>query len=187
MSKKTWEILSLSTVLLLLVASGWGMAVQTEAAGNQRAVPGHTAEPRQESDANPDAPTISFIDSPSATCYQPMPDSDACYINWSYLSATASTSQYIISMTIAIDNRMVANYQGFFQTSLYVPSDLNGDGFRVSCGSPGAAGVPGLGRSHSYTVRARETGGLKAANHGSVTCPVGLYRVFLPVTLRSYQ
>lgn len=33
---------------------------------------------------SPSAPAIGFIDSPSATCYQPNPNQNICYINWYY-------------------------------------------------------------------------------------------------------
>ena len=126
---------------------------------------------RQRDPSNPDAPAISFIDSPSATCYLPRPGTDACYITWNYLNVSASTSQYIISMTVNIDNHMSAYIAGFFQTAMYVPGDIFGKGFRVACGTPGSGSVPNYGKQYQYTIRARETGGLKAANYGSVTCP----------------
>ena len=66
----------------------------------------------------PQQPTIGFIDSPSATCYQPNPSQDACYINWYYLSVDA-TPNYMITMTLTLnDFGPVAHVQGFFQTSM---------------------------------------------------------------------
>jgi hypothetical protein len=127
-----------------------------------------------------DQPTISFIDSPSATCYQPDPSRNNCYIEWDYLYVSASTSQYIISMTVSIDNRLVAYHSGFFQTSMYIPSDMMGRGFKVACGPYQANG---LGNAFAYTIRARETGGLSAANYGSVTCP-GVHLLYLPLVRR---
>jgi len=165
-------------VLLLLVAGWWGLAANASAAQAQ------PPEPRREVQGDPAAPAISFITSPGATCLRPQPKSDACYITWSYLSVTAAPSQYIISMTVAIDNQVRAVHWGFFQQSLFFPAELYGEGLRISCGPPGAAGLPGLGRAYSYVVRARETGGLQAANYGAVTCPAGLYTTYLPVLLR---
>ena len=49
------------------------------------------------------APLISFIDSPTSTCYQPDPSQDACYIKWYYMSINASPN-YVISMTATINN-----------------------------------------------------------------------------------
>jgi hypothetical protein len=123
-----------------------------------------------------DQPTISFIDSPSATCYQPDSSRNTCIIEWSYLNVSAGSSQYIITLTASIDNHLVAYHSGFFQTSMYIPDEMVGHGFKVACGPRNASG---LGKTYAYTLRARETGGLSAANYGSVTCP-GVYLVYAP-------
>ena len=148
--------------------------------------PGSSESPpsQQERQADPNAPAISFISSPSPSCYRPIPATNVCYIEWSYLQVSASSSQYIISMTVAIDGRMRANYAGFFQTSMYVPAQMHSPGFKVPCGKPGASGIGGMGASHAYTIRAKETGGLSSANYGSVTCPAGTYDIYLPMTAR---
>lgn len=125
-------------------------------------------------------PTISFIDSPSGTCYQPISGRNDCYLSWSYLYVTAGTSQYMISMTVSIDNALQAYHNGFFQTYMYIPNDLYGRGFKVACGPRSSNG---LGLAHAYTIRARETGGLSAANYGSIQCP-GVYLVNLPIVHR---
>ncbi len=126
---------------------------------------------RQREPSSPGAPNISFIDSPSATCYLPVSGTDTCYITWDYLYVTAGASQYMISMTIGIDNHLSAYFGGFFQTFIYIPGDMLSPGFRVACGTPGSGGNPYLGKQYSYTIRARETSGLSAANYGAVTCP----------------
>ena len=136
---------------------------------------------RREKDGDPSAVDISFIDSPSATCYLPEPHTNTCYIQWSYLNVTASSSQYIISMTVAISNQIRAYYSGFFQTSMYIPGDMQSPGFRVACGEPGSGGKADLGRMYPYTINARETGGLKAANYGTVYCPADTIRLYLPI------
>ena len=116
-------------------------------------------------------PNIGFIDSPSATCYQPDPSKDECFINWYYLNVDA-TPNYMISMTVAINSiGTLANIQGFFQTSIYVPYNMLGDGFKVACGSKGASGNPLLGNGYAYTIRARDTAGLSSANYGTTYCP----------------
>jgi hypothetical protein len=135
---------------------------------------------RTRDEAAPNQPAISFIDSPTASCSLPVSGTGDCYVSWNYIYVTAGTSQYIISSTISIDNRLRASYSGFFQNYLYVPASMNGQGFRVTCGVPGSGGKPDLGRSYSYIVRARETGGLKAANYGTVYCPADQVRTFLP-------
>lgn len=124
-----------------------------------------------EAGAAPQQPNIGFIDSPSATCYLPDSSQDSCYINWYYLSVDASPN-YMITMTATINNiGPVAHTQGFFQTSMYVPYNMLGQGFRVPCGSLGAGGNPQLGNAYAYTIRARDSAGLSSANYGTVYCP----------------
>ncbi|HOU12170.1 MAG TPA: hypothetical protein PKZ84_03575 [Anaerolineae bacterium] len=119
----------------------------------------------------PQQPTIGFIDSPSATCYIPDPGQDSCYINWYYLSVGASPN-YMITMTATINNiGPVAHTQGFFQTSMYIPYNMLGQGIKVPCGSLGAGGNPQLGNAYAYTIRARDSAGLSSANYGTVYCP----------------
>jgi hypothetical protein len=167
----------------------WGAIVARAAAGSQAtsaavATPQGPQLPRREIQGGPQSPAISFIDSPSATCYRPVAGTGECYIEWNYLYVTASSSQYVISMTVSIDGRLRAYHSGFFQTSMYIPGDMYDPGFRVICGFPGAGGVAGMGNTYSYILRARETGGLSAANYGSVTCPADVVQVFMPLVVR---
>jgi hypothetical protein len=119
----------------------------------------------------PDQPNIGFIDSPSATCYQPDSGRDACYLTWYYLSVDAAPN-YMITMTLTLNNKgPIAHTQGFFQTSMYVPYNMLGDGFKVACGPLGAGGNSTLGNAYAYTVRARDSAGLSSANYGTVYCP----------------
>ena len=119
----------------------------------------------------PEQPAIGFIDSPSATCYQPDPAQNACYINWYYLSVDASPN-YMITMTATLnDFGPVAQVQGFFQTSMYVPYNMLGQGFKVACGALGEGGDPTLGNAYGYTIRARDSANLSSANYGTVYCP----------------
>jgi hypothetical protein len=119
----------------------------------------------------PQQPNIGFIDSPSATCYQPDHTQNNCYINWYYMSVSASPN-YMITMTASLNNYgPVAHTQGFFQTSMYVPYNMLGQGFKVACGSAGSGGNPDLGAAYAYTIRARDSAGLSSANYGTVYCP----------------
>ena len=105
----------------------------------------------------PEAPNLSFIDSPTATCYLPDAAKDECYINWYYQSVSASPN-YIITMTTAINQiGIVARGSGFFQTSMYIPYNMLGDGFKVACGALGSGGNPKLGAAYAYTIRARDS------------------------------
>lgn len=129
------------------------------------------------------APTISFIDSPTAACFLPIPGTDACYIRWDYLYVTTENPNYLITMTVKINDRNQAQYNGFFQNYFYVPAEFMLPGFRVACGLPTSPGSAGLGRQYNYQIRARDTSGLNSSNSGSVTCPTdpGIRRQFLPV------
>lgn len=121
--------------------------------------------------AAPDQPNIGFIDSPSATCYQPDATQDTCYINWYYLNVSAAPN-YVISMTVALNSvGYIANVQGFFQTSMYVPYNMMGNGYKVACGAVGSGGNPLLGNAYAYTIRAKDSAGLGSANYGTVYCP----------------
>lgn len=118
-----------------------------------------------------DAPNIGLIDSPSATCYQPDPAKDECLINWYYMAVDAAPN-YMISMTVtlnAIGN--IAYTSGFFQTSMYIPYNMIPDGYKVACGALGAGGNPYWGNAYAYTIRARDSAGLKSANYGTLYCP----------------
>lgn len=121
--------------------------------------------------AAPQQPNIGFIESPSATCYLPDPSQDSCYITWYYMAVDASPN-YMITMTATLnDIGPIAHVQGFFQTSMYVPYNMLGQGIKVPCGSAGAGGNPQLGNAYGYTIRARDSANLGSANYGTVYCP----------------
>jgi hypothetical protein len=119
----------------------------------------------------PQQPNISFIDSPSATCYQPDPAQNTCYINWYYMSVDANPN-YMISMTATLNSiGDIVKVGGFFQTSMYVPYNMFDRGFKVPCGALGAGGNPLLGNAFAWTIRARDSSNLKSANYGTTYCP----------------
>jgi hypothetical protein len=173
MSRKLIGAFTILIALVVLGAAWWGVVEAANSAQVEETPPA-PAQPVRQGFGEPEAPDISFIDSPTAQCYQPEQHKDACYIQWQYLYVSASTSQYIISMTVAIDGDLRAYHGGFFQTDMYVPQEMLSPGFKVPCGVLGSGGNPKLGMSYAYTIRARETGGLKAANYGSVTCPADI-------------
>lgn len=116
-------------------------------------------------------PLIGFIDSPTVACVQPNISKDECFINWYYLSVSADPN-YMITMTVGINEfGFVARYGGFFQTSMYVPYNMNPQGYRVTCGAPGAGGDPNWGKAYPWTLRARDSAGLASANYGTAVCP----------------
>ncbi len=133
---------------------------------NQRMV----FEPLGAAPRAPDSPSIGFIASQTPSCYQPDPAQNACYINWYYLSVDASPN-YMITMTVALNPNIRAHYSGFFQTSMYVPYNMQPAGFKVVCGLSGAGGIAGLGNAYAYTIRARDSANTGSANYGTVYCP----------------
>jgi hypothetical protein len=117
------------------------------------------------------APNLGFIDSPTASCYQPDATKDICFINWYYLSVNADPN-YMITMTITLnDIGVVANYHGFFQTSMYAPYNMRDRGFQVACGALGSGGNSTQGMGYGYTIRARDSASLSSANYGTIYCP----------------
>jgi hypothetical protein len=86
-------------------------------------------------------------------------------------------------MTVGIDDKARGRYSGFFQTNMYIPSELMT--FLVPCGAPGTGGDPNFGQNHTYELRARDTAGLVAFNNGTVTCPADIpAHTFLPLLRR---
>lgn len=164
----------LSALAVLVLGFAWGGAPPAGAA-EQAPTAYSGMRPIRDREVSGDAPTISFIDSPTATCYRAQELGQACYVEWNYLYVAATAPQYIVGMTIELDGRLRAAFEGFFQTAMFVPSGLYAPGLRVACGLPGAGGVPGHGMQYAYAIRASETGGLSAANYGSVLCPATRY------------
>lgn len=124
------------------------------------------------------SPDINSIQSPTASCVLPEVNTGACYISWPSIYVEASPN-YVITMTVAIDNKAVARYNGFFQTGMVVPSEMLL--FRVTCGLPGSGGDPAWGANYSYTLRARDSSGQATANYGSISCPADTVRRYLPI------
>lgn len=146
-----------------LLAAAWPVAAAVEQQGELR-------RERDPPAGAADAPTISFIDSPSAHCYQPFPTQDVCYVAWQSMTVTAAPN-YMIKLTVDLDGRRVLNVAGFFQTSMTLDRSSAGpNGFRVACGPPSAAD-PLLGNAYSYVIRAQDSAMLNSANYGTVTCP----------------
>lgn len=188
MTRKSFSVVAALFLAAALFGFWWLTLLRPEAAAGTNEVnapdqqwQGEQGRQRQSAADAPDAPQISFIDSPTAQCYLPVSGTGDCYLTWQYLRVSAGSSSYIISMTVSIDGRLRAAHQGFFQSGMYVPGDLYQPGLKVACGSPGDGGDPKLGRNYSYTIRARDSAGLKAANYGSVLCPADLPPLFLPL------
>jgi hypothetical protein len=166
----------LASLGIVIVHFAWGLPAASMVDANEA----NSDQPRREADS----PAVSFIDSPSPTCYRPALGTGACYIQWEYLSVTAAAGANIISMTVSIDNELRAYHGGFFQTSMIIPAQMTASGYRVTCGLPGSGGLPDWGQNYSYQIRARDTAGLSAANSGSVRCPADTVTLYLPLVVR---
>ncbi len=124
-----------------------------------------------------DAAAAPTLDAPSPTCYRAQEYTDICYIEWAYIQASTVTPNYMVSTTVALDNRPRASVSGFFQSSIYLPAQMFGRGFQVACGTPGAGGNPSLGGTHTYAIHVRDTiGGVNTAT-GSIACPADVIPV----------
>jgi hypothetical protein len=133
------------------------------------------ARPPVEGGAARKGPDMSYIDSQTPTCYKPRETSQVCFVEWSYFAVTATASQYLLNMKVELDGRVRAYYDGFFQTSMYVPAQMFKPGFAVVCGQPGEGGDPRLGRQYGWVVRAEESSGQTATSSGAIFCPATNY------------
>ena len=115
-------------------------------------------------------PAIGFIVSPDVYCYQPDPKKDECYITWGEISVDASPA-YMNQLSIEINGRIVAVNSGFFQTSMSIPANMSGNGFKVKCGRLGAGGFEEFGNAYPFIIRARDSNNLSSANYGTAYCP----------------
>ena len=116
-------------------------------------------------------PSLSFINSPTPYCFQPNPTMDECYVNWASMSVSASPASMKV-MTLTIDAvGIVARYQGFFQEAMTVTHEMNGMGFQVACGAPGAGGQAQLGASYDWIIKAEDINGVTTSNSGTLYCP----------------
>lgn len=184
---KAYHWIGLSTLSAFIL--GWIMVFQTSVSfgstqgGNTPLTPTPLAVQPQSinSITIPNQINTSSIDSPSPTCYNPVPGSGACYILWQYIYVSASSSQYMISTTVAINHHIQAYVAGFFQNYMYLPYDMLIPGFKVTCGYPGSGVSPNLGNSYSYEIKARDTGGAVSTNNGLVSCPSDIVKVMLPL------
>jgi hypothetical protein len=152
---------------LLLCASVLG------AASPPAAQLGSDPLPPPEQTLAPGAKAISIIDSRTVGCVIPDPEVDSCEMRWQSLYVSAG-SDYVTFMTFKIDGKARAIYTGFFQTFMYVPSDMQPEAFKVDCGKLGSGGDPTRGMAHTYYIEAFDTTGKLASNFGAVLCPVSV-------------
>jgi hypothetical protein len=163
------------SVLVFFLA--WASVAPAGAVDNREAMNADAELPRVHG-LNVRSPEISGIDASTGTCYRADKDAETCLIEWSYLYVTAGAGQYMVEMKIAIDGRLRAYSQGFFQDYLYIPSDMYEPGLEVPCGPPGAGGVPNLGNLYSFVITARDTSGGTTTSSGTLHCPYSTFPIF---------
>ncbi len=168
-------IMAIGTVLFVGAALGSNARFSANPSSLDR------LQPYREITGNPKSPDISFIESPSPTCSRPNAGTGACYIQWEYLAVSADSGAYVISMTVSIDGQLRAYHAGFFQTSMFIPGEMTAPGYGVVCGFPGVGELVGWGKTYPYTLEARDSSGLKAANRGIVACPADVAETYIPV------
>jgi len=164
------------------------IALQTEASGivlpQSSGAPANNTNPQHRISTGWDVemPETSDMDSMTPHCHKLQPRTDICYINWYDIAVQVDDPISITSITIKIDGKMRANYQGFFQSNAYISNKSNGLGFQVSCGYEGADGYAGLGYRHTYAISYVNSLGNGELHTGYVHCPANnLLPVYLPL------
>lgn len=131
---------------------------------------------------HPQTPDLSALASQTPFCYKPRLRTDTCLVSWYQLSVSTTDPARMSSLTITIDGKLRANFQGFFQNSFYIPYSLFKPGFQVACGYLGASGVAGMGKRYTYVVYAIDSTNASVTNSGNVVCPANdLLRNYLPL------
>ena len=116
--RKWFSLVMVALTVIALAIAANTLVARAAKSSAPSVISERTDQFRREIHADEQSPAISFIDSPSPTCYRS--SVGTCYLEWSYLSVSASPSQYIISMTVSINDRVLAYHAGFFQTSMYI-------------------------------------------------------------------
>jgi hypothetical protein len=171
-SRSTRKLLRLALAGLVL-GPGPGWLSSAGAADLEGALRSGAVPPAQHDTADKTL-FISTLQQSSTTCDRTDEVPETCRIEWTYVYAEASSGQYLVSMTTEIGGRVRAATQGFFQTSMYLPSGMYGPGLAVDCGQPGEGGYSDLGKAYVFSITARETGGGQANTTATVVCPYSL-------------
>jgi hypothetical protein len=172
MSVKMGHVLAGILALLLLLPGRGGV----EALSASRDAPTEAQEP-----------TISLISASNPTCYRPALQSNTCIVRWGAIDVSTASPRTVISMTLSVDGRVRAVYQGFFQSTMHVSPSFHQTGFQMTCGPAGVAGLPDRGHVYAWTLRAQDSAGDETTSAGSVTCPsLDPLHTFLPLIQHRY-
>jgi hypothetical protein len=110
-------------------------------------------------------------------CAASQPELNRCSINIRSISAVASDTSFS-RVEIAVDGKLRAVENGFFETSAYFASTMLPGGLSVTCGLDGEGGAAGFGRNHTVAVSAYLSGSGPLADTATVTCPPASDRIF---------
>ncbi len=116
------------------------------------------------------------------TCVQAAAVPGACYIVIRSINASASDTSYT-GLDIAIDGKVRARIQPFFETTTYLNDRMLGRGLMVTCGRPNASGDPNYGRQYQVSYAGYLIGSSTPAVSGSasVFCPAYESKVYTPL------
>ncbi len=107
-------------------------------------------------------------------CTQPDPRQDACYLNFSFATATGTSSPLI---NVSVNGKLVFRLQSFFQTSISMDHTFPGLGYRVACGPPvndpfDPSPTPRqIGNQYSLKVDYSEFGASQGFDQATISCP----------------
>lgn len=177
---------SISATLLALILVGLALVLAPPAgdpAAAQILQPPLPTQPSTTEEVQlPSSPDISNLVTLTPNCYKTHLRSDTCYVSWYRMTVQTTAPARMRSLTITIDGKLRANFQGFFQSSFTLVQGIFNPGFQVSCGSEGSGGVAGMGRTYNYTIYAVDSNSSSISNTGNVVCPANnLLRTYLPV------
>jgi hypothetical protein len=147
------------TFLLLIITLGLTQALAYE--------PVHTA---------PEAVSMTVS---NPYCVQDVETAGSCLINLRSFSA-ATTDSSFSHIEIAIDDKVRAHMNGFFENSATLTGPMLGSGLKVACGGKNAGGIADMGRQYEVTLSGFATGSSAVVDTAIVTCPYHEERNYLP-------
>ena len=113
-------------------------------------------------------------------CVQDVNTAGSCRINLRYFYASTTDASFS-HIEIAIDGKVRARMNGFFENSAYLTGPILGDGLKVACGGKNVSGVPDMGRQYAVTLTGFATGSSPVVDIANVTCPYYQGETYLPL------
>ncbi|MCB9422382.1 MAG: hypothetical protein H6667_21445 [Ardenticatenaceae bacterium] len=113
-------------------------------------------------------------------CVQDVETAGSCLINLRYFYAYTADSSFN-HIEIAIDGKVRAHMNGFFENSAYLTGPMLGNGLKVACGGKNVSGIPDMGRQYAVTLTGFATGSSPVVDIANVTCPYYQGKTYLPL------